>query len=72
MTLKSKAVLSGSRQLLRSHSSENLPTSQSQLNVQMMSHTLTIREVMTLNLTFNLGNEGLVFIANIFSNNLNF
>ncbi|XP_073987003.1 GTPase-activating protein skywalker isoform X2 [Rhodnius prolixus] len=44
MTLKSKAVLSGSRQLLRSHSSENLPTSQSQLNVQMMSHTLTIRE----------------------------
>ncbi|XP_073987009.1 GTPase-activating protein skywalker isoform X7 [Rhodnius prolixus] len=48
MTLKSKAVLSGSRQLLRSHSSENLPTSQSQLNVQMMSHTLTIRELFTL------------------------
>ncbi|XP_014284027.1 GTPase-activating protein skywalker isoform X2 [Halyomorpha halys] len=44
MTLKSREVLNGSRQLLRSRSSENLPTSQSQINIQMMSHTLTIRE----------------------------
>ncbi|KAI5704760.1 hypothetical protein M8J76_000092 [Diaphorina citri] len=44
MTLKSKSVLSGSRQLVRSKSNENLPTSQSQHNIQMMSHTLTIRE----------------------------
>ncbi|XP_046675698.1 GTPase-activating protein skywalker isoform X1 [Homalodisca vitripennis] len=44
MTLKSRAVLSGSRQLTRSRSTENLPTSQSQVNIQMMSHTLTIRE----------------------------
>lgn len=44
MTLKSKSVLSGSRQLVKSRSTENLPTSQSQHNIQMMSHTLTIRE----------------------------
>ncbi|XP_054281742.1 GTPase-activating protein skywalker isoform X3 [Macrosteles quadrilineatus] len=44
MTLKSKAVMMGSRQLTRSRSTENLPTSQSQVNIQMMSHTLTIRE----------------------------
>lgn len=44
MVLKSRTVL-GSRQLQRSRSSENLPTSQSQINIQMMSHTLTIREV---------------------------
>lgn len=48
MTLKSRAVLTGSRQLTRSRSSENLPTSQSQVNIQMMSHTLTIRELFTL------------------------
>lgn len=48
MTLKSREVLNGSRQLLRSRSSENLPTSQSQINIQMMSHTLTIRELFTL------------------------
>lgn len=48
MTLKSKAVLNGSRQLVRSRSSENLPSSQSQLNIQMLSHTLTIRELFTL------------------------
>lgn len=45
MILKSKAVLSGSNKLNRSCSSENLPTSQSQMNIQMASHTLTIREV---------------------------
>lgn len=46
MVLKSRNVLnSGTRQLARSRSSENLPTSQSQVNIQMMSHTLTIREV---------------------------
>lgn len=46
MTLKARTnVMSNSRQLHRSRSSENLPTSQSQLSVQMMSHTLTIREV---------------------------
>ena len=44
MTLKSKQVITGSR-LVRSRSSDNLPTSQSQVNIQMMSHTLTIREV---------------------------
>lgn len=45
MVLKSKTVISGSRQLVRSRSSENLPNSQSQNNIQMVSHTLTIREV---------------------------
>ncbi|XP_045516217.1 GTPase-activating protein skywalker isoform X1 [Pieris brassicae] len=43
MTLKSKQVITGNR-LVRSRSSDNLPTSQSQVNIQMMSHTLTIRE----------------------------
>lgn len=47
MILKSKSVLSGSNKLNRSCSSENLPTSQSQMNIQMASHTLTIREVIT-------------------------
>lgn len=47
MTLKSKAVITGNR-LVRSRSSDNLPTSQSQVNIQMMSHTLTIRELFTL------------------------
>ncbi|XP_075991926.1 GTPase-activating protein skywalker isoform X8 [Anticarsia gemmatalis] len=47
MTLKSKAVITGAR-LVRSRSSDNLPTSQSQVNIQMMSHTLTIRELFTL------------------------
>lgn len=51
MVLKSKSVLSGSKQMVRSRSSDNLPTSQSQVNVQMMSHTLTIREVSTGRLT---------------------
>ncbi|OWR47627.1 hypothetical protein KGM_211802 [Danaus plexippus plexippus] len=46
MTLKSKQVISGLR-LVRSRSSDNLPTSQSQVNIQMMSHTLTIRERMS-------------------------
>ncbi|XP_038207013.1 GTPase-activating protein skywalker isoform X7 [Zerene cesonia] len=46
MTLKSKQVITGSR-LVRSRSSDNLPTSQSQVNIQMMSHTLTIREKMS-------------------------
>lgn len=49
MVLKSKSVLSGSKQMVRSRSSDNLPTSQSQVNVQMMSHTLTIREVSETN-----------------------
>ncbi|XP_072391493.1 GTPase-activating protein skywalker isoform X2 [Diabrotica undecimpunctata] len=43
MILKSKNVVNGSR-LVRSRSSENLPNSQSQNNIQMVSHTLTIRE----------------------------
>ncbi|XP_047507333.1 GTPase-activating protein skywalker isoform X4 [Pieris napi] len=46
MTLKSKQVITGNR-LVRSRSSDNLPTSQSQVNIQMMSHTLTIREKMS-------------------------
>ncbi|EZA49206.1 TBC1 domain family member 24 isoform X2 [Ooceraea biroi] len=44
MALKSKSVLTGSRSMARSRSTDNLPTSQSQINIQMMSHTLTIRE----------------------------
>ncbi|XP_043275714.1 GTPase-activating protein skywalker isoform X5 [Venturia canescens] len=44
MALKSRSVLAGSRSLARSRSTDNLPTSQSQVNIQMMSHTLTIRE----------------------------
>ncbi|XP_069962372.1 GTPase-activating protein skywalker isoform X8 [Bactrocera oleae] len=45
MILKSRSVLnSGSKQLVKSRSSDNLPSSQSQVNIQMMSHTLTIRE----------------------------
>lgn len=49
MLLKSRSVLSsGSKQLVKSRSSDNLPTSQSQVNIQMMSHTLTIRELFTL------------------------
>ncbi|KAL0274112.1 UNVERIFIED_CONTAM: hypothetical protein PYX00_006616 [Menopon gallinae] len=48
MLLKSRNVLNGSRQLSRSRSSDNLPTSQSQVNIQMMSHTLTIRELLVL------------------------
>ncbi|XP_030760306.1 GTPase-activating protein skywalker isoform X3 [Sitophilus oryzae] len=44
MLLKSKQVLHGSKQLVRSRSSENLPNSQSQTKIQMVSHTLTIRE----------------------------
>lgn len=48
MVLKSKTVISGSRQLVRSRSTENLPNSQSQNNIQMVSHTLTIRELLTL------------------------
>lgn len=45
MVLKSKSVCSGNKQLVRSRSTDNLPSSQSQINIQMMSHTLTIREV---------------------------
>ncbi|XP_018575683.1 TBC1 domain family member 24 isoform X1 [Anoplophora glabripennis] len=48
MLLKSRHVINGSRQLVRSRSSENLPNSQSQNNIQMVSHTLTIRELLTL------------------------
>lgn len=45
MIIKSRTVMKGSTQLVRSRSSENLPNSQSQNNIQMVSHTLTIREV---------------------------
>jgi hypothetical protein len=51
MYLKSKAAASASMpnnknvMVTRSRSSDVLPTSQSQVNIQMMSHTLTIREV---------------------------
>lgn len=48
MLLKSRQVMHGSKQLVRSRSSENLPNSQSQNNIQMVSHTLTIRELLTL------------------------
>lgn len=57
MYLKSKAAASASNpnknvMVPRSRSSDVLPTSQSQVNIQMMSHTLTIREV-KLGLLFN-------------------
>lgn len=48
MLLKSRSVLSSSgnsHHLVKSRSNDHLPTSQSQVNIQMMSHTLTIREV---------------------------
>lgn len=48
MYLKSKPVISGSNKLNRSCSSENLPSSQSQMNIQMSSDTLTIREVICI------------------------
>lgn len=48
MILRSKNVINGSRTIRRSRSSENLPNSQSQNNIQMVSHTLTIREVSIL------------------------
>jgi len=48
MILKSRSVISGSKQLIRSRSSDNLPSSQSQVNIQMMSNTLTIKELFTL------------------------
>ncbi|VEN52234.1 unnamed protein product [Callosobruchus maculatus] len=44
MILRSKNAVNGSKQMVRSRSSENLPNSQSQNNIQMVSHTLTIRE----------------------------
>ena len=47
MNLKSRNVVSGSK-LVKSRSTDTLPTSQSQMNIQMMSHTLTIREVSKL------------------------
>lgn len=48
MNLKSRNVVSGSKSLVKSRSTDTLPTSQSQMNIQMMSHTLTIREVREL------------------------
>lgn len=48
MMMNSKSANSGCKQMVRSRSSDNLPTSQSQMNIQMMSHTLTIREVSKL------------------------
>ncbi|XP_014204610.1 TBC1 domain family member 24 [Copidosoma floridanum] len=43
MNLKSRNVVSQSK-MVKSRSTDTLPTSQSQMNIQMMSHTLTIRE----------------------------
>lgn len=66
MVLKSKSVLSGcSTQLVRSRSSDNLPSSQSQVNIQMMSHTLTIREVSQIEAMFS----SQVFVTGIFRKN---
>ncbi|XP_011502884.1 PREDICTED: TBC1 domain family member 24 isoform X3 [Ceratosolen solmsi marchali] len=48
MNLKSRNVISASKSLVKSRSTDTLPTSQSQMNIQMMSHTLTIRELFTL------------------------
>jgi len=44
LTLKSRG-LTGNGTMQRSKSNENIPTSQSQADIQMMSHTLTIKEV---------------------------
>ncbi|KAM7353496.1 GTPase-activating protein skywalker isoform 2-T3 [Cochliomyia hominivorax] len=58
MLLKSRSVLnSGNKQLVKSRSSDNLPTSQSQVNIQMMSHTLTIREAHHTETCRNLGEK---------------
>ncbi|KRF98449.1 uncharacterized protein Dwil_GK14678, isoform D [Drosophila willistoni] len=58
MLLKSRSVLnSSSKQLIKSRSSDNLPTSQSQVNIQMMSHTLTIREKLHSESCRNLGEK---------------
>ncbi|KAF4523265.1 hypothetical protein B566_EDAN006888 [Ephemera danica] len=51
MLLKTRAAAattSGPNQLTRSRSSENLPTAQSQGAVKMASHTLTIKELLTV------------------------
>lgn len=51
MVLKSKTMMgSGSTRppFPRPRSTDNLPNSQSQTNIQMVSHTLTIRELLTL------------------------
>lgn len=47
MVLRSKTIIGGSKGLVHSRSSDNLPQSQSQvnINIQMISHTLSIREV---------------------------
>ncbi|XP_058808830.1 GTPase-activating protein skywalker isoform X2 [Phymastichus coffea] len=44
INLKTRNVISGTKSLVKSRSTDTLPTSQSQMNIQMMSHTLTIRE----------------------------
>lgn len=68
MVLKSRNVLSGTKQLQRSRSSENLPTSQSQVNIQMMSHTLTIREV-CIHIIINIRTH--IFFANLLKTCIN-
>lgn len=47
MLLKSEGVINGSKRMGKAKSIENLPNSQSQNNIQMLSHTLTIRERMS-------------------------
>ena len=44
-TNNTKGTSSGNKSIVRSRSNDVLPTSQSQVNIQMISHTLTIREV---------------------------
>ncbi|GLG92250.1 GTPase-activating protein skywalker [Gryllus bimaculatus] len=70
MLLKSRTMQSSSRQLVKSRSSDNLPTSQSQVNIQMMSHTLTIREVGVTIICLSLGKAGVcmsvcVYVAGV-------
>ena len=48
MNLRSRYAMTGSKSLVKSRSTDTLPTSQSQMNIQMMSHTLTIREVIII------------------------
>lgn len=48
MLLKSNKSSSALPKIKRSKSNENLPSSQSQMDIQMMSHTLAIKEVISL------------------------
>lgn len=52
MLLKSNKSSSALPKIKRSKSNENLPSSQSQMDIQMMSHTLAIKEVILILLIY--------------------